>query len=153
MKALDEIDKKLLNILQINSRITIRELSEKLHLSTTPIHERIKKLEKNGYIKQYITLVEPRMIGKKLIVYISVSLTKHTKDAIREFESKMDEIPEVMESYYVSGSSDFLLKIYCQDMDDFHDFITNKFSVIGNISQFNSSFVISENKVKQNFVL
>ncbi|MCG8410999.1 MAG: Lrp/AsnC family transcriptional regulator [Bacteroidales bacterium] len=153
MKALDEIDRKLLNILQVNSRITIRELSEKLHLSTTPIHERIKKLEKNGYIKQYITLVEPRMIGKKLIVYISVSLTKHTKDAIREFESKMDEIPEVMESYYVSGSSDFLLKIYCQDMDDFHDFITNKFSVIGNISQFNSSFVISENKVKQNFVL
>ena len=62
MKTIDEIDKKLLNILQINSRITIRELSEKLHLSTTPIHERIKKLEKNGYIKQYITLVDPKKI-------------------------------------------------------------------------------------------
>jgi len=153
MKALDEIDKKLLNILQVNSRITIRELSEKLHLSTTPIHERIKKLEKNGYIKQYITLVDPKMIGKKLIVYISVSLNKHTKDDIEEFEDQMEKLDEVMESYYISGSSDFLIKVFCDDMEDFHNFITNKFSVIGNITQFYSSFVMSENKVKQNFIL
>jgi len=153
MKALDEIDKKLLNILQVNSRITIRELSEKLHLSTTPIHERIKKLEKNGFIKQYITLVDPKMIGKKLIVYISVSLNKHTKEAIEEFEDQMEKLDEVMESYYISGSSDFLIKVFCDDMEDFHNFITNKFSVIGNITQFYSSFVMSENKVKQNFIL
>jgi len=153
MKALDEIDKKLLNILQVNSRITIRELSEKLHLSTTPIHERIKKLEKNGFIKQYITLVDPKMIGKKLIVYISVSLNKHTKDDIEEFEHQMEKLDEVMESYYISGSSDFLIKVFCNDMEDFHNFITNKFSIIGNITQFYSSFVMSENKVKQNFIL
>jgi Lrp/AsnC family transcriptional regulator, leucine-responsive regulatory protein len=153
MKALDEIDKKLLNILQTNSRITIRELSEKLHLSTTPIHERIKKLEKNGYIQQYITMVDPKMIGKKLIVYVSVSLNKHTKEAIEEFETQMEKLDEVMESYYISGSSDFLLKVFCNDMDDFHRFITTKFSVIGNITQFYSSFVMSETKVKQNFIL
>lgn len=153
MKPIDEIDRKLLNILQKNSRITIRELSEQLHLSTTPIHERIKKLEKSGYIKQYITLVDPKMIGKKLIVYISVSLNQHTKEAIQEFEDQMEKMDEVMESYYISGSSDFLLKVYCNDMDDFHNFITNKFSVIGNITQFYSSFVMSENKVKRNFVL
>lgn len=153
MKALDEIDKKLLNILQTNSRITIRELSEKLHLSTTPIHERIKKLEKNGYIKQYITLVDPKKIGKKLIVYISVSLNNHTKESVEEFEAHMDRLDEVMESYYISGSSDFLIKVYCNDMDDFHHFITHKFSVIGNITQFYSSFVMSENKVQQNFKL
>lgn len=153
MKPIDEIDRKLLNILQKNSRITIRELSEQLHLSTTPIHERIKKLEKSGYIKQYITLVDPKMIGKKLIVYISVSLNEHTKEAIQEFEDQMEKMDEVMESYYISGSSDFLLKVYCNDMDDFHNFITNKFSVIGNITQFYSSFVMSENKVKRNFVL
>ncbi len=153
MKALDEIDRKLLNILQTNSRITIRELSEKLFLSTTPIHERIKKLEKNGYIKQYITLLDPKKVGKNLIVYISVSLNKHTKEAIEKFESQMEALNEVMESYYVSGNSDFLVKVYCDDMDDFHQFITNKFSTIGNISQFYSSFVMSETKVKQNFVL
>lgn len=153
MKPLDEIDKKLLNILQTNSRVTIRELSEQLHLSTTPIHERIKKLEKGGFIKQYITLVDPKKIGKKLIVYISVSLNKHTKDDIEEFEEQMHKMDEVMEAYYISGSSDFLLKVYCNDMDDFHEFITRKFSVIGNITQFFSSFVMSESKVKQNFSL
>jgi len=151
MKALDEIDKKLLNILQLNSRITIRELSEQLHLSTTPIHERIKKLEKGGYIQQYITLIDPKKIGKKLIVYISVSLNIHTKEAIEEFEKHISAMDEVMEAFYGSGSTDFLLKVYCNDMDDFHYFITNKFSVIGNISQFYSSFVMSESKVKRNF--
>ncbi|HRW62392.1 MAG TPA: Lrp/AsnC family transcriptional regulator [Bacteroidales bacterium] len=153
MKPLDEIDRKLLNILQINSRITIRELSEQLHLSTTPIHERIKKLEKSGYIKQYLTVVDPKMIGKKLIVYISVSLNKHTKEAIEEFETQIQKMEEVMEAYYISGSSDFLLKVYCNDMEDFHHFITNKFSVIGNITQFYSSFVMSETKFKHSFKL
>ncbi|MFP4023492.1 MAG: Lrp/AsnC family transcriptional regulator [Thiohalospira sp.] len=153
MKLLDDIDKRLLNILQTNSRVTIRELSEQLHLSTTPIHERIKKLEKGGFIKEYITLVDHKKIGKKLIVYISVSLNKHTKEAIDEFEQQINKMEEVMEAYYISGSSDFLLKVFCSDMDDFHQFITQKFSVIGNINQFYSSFVMSESKLKRNFQL
>lgn len=152
-KPLDEIDMKLLNELQANSRITIRELSEKLHLSTTPIHERIKKLEKGGYIKDYITLLSPKKFGKNLMVYISVSLRDHTKSAIEAFESEVNKLNEVMECYYISGSSDYLLKVYCEDMDDFHDFITNKFSTISNITQFYSSFVMYGTKVKYNFEL
>jgi Lrp/AsnC family leucine-responsive transcriptional regulator len=152
-KPLDEIDMKLLNELQANSRITIRELSEKLHLSTTPIHERIKKLEKGGYIKDYITLLNPKKFDKNLMVYISVSLRDHTKTAIEEFESEVNKLNEVMECYYISGSSDYLLKVYCEDMDDFHNFITNKFSVISNITQFYSSFVMYGTKVKYNFEL
>lgn len=153
IKSLDEIDKKLLNILQTNSRITIRELSEKLHLSTTPIHERIKKLEKSGYIKQYLTMIDPKLIGKKLIVYISVSLHEHSKIAIEDFEKQMASLEEVMECYYISGNSDFLLKIHCNDMEDFHNFLTNKFSIIKNITQFYSSFVMDESKVKYSFKL
>jgi len=152
-KTMDEIDRKLLNILQVNSRITIRELSEKLHLSTTPIHERIKKLEKSGYIKDYLTLIDPKLIGKKLIVYISVSLQEHSKSAIEEFEKQMKSLDEVMECYYISGNSDFLLKVHCNDMEDFHSFLTNKFSIIKNMTQFVSSFVMSESKVKRNFNL
>ncbi len=153
MKPLDEIDKKLLNVLQEDSRITIRELSEKLHLSTTPIHERIKKLERSGYIKQYITLIDPKKIGMNLVVYISVSLNKHTKEAIEAFEQEMYKLEEVKECYYISGSSDFLVKVHCENMDAFHDFITNKFSVISNITQFYSSFVMAESKVKRSFTL
>lgn len=153
MKPIDEIDYKLLNLLQQNSRITIRELSEKLFLSTTPIHERIKKLEKSGYIKQYITLIDPKKIDKKLIVYVSVILHQHTKQAVEEFEKAINQLDEVMESYYISGNSDFLLKVYCEDMDDYHRFVTERFSVIKNISQFFSSFVMSESKVSYQFKL
>lgn len=153
MKQLDEIDRRLLNILQTDSRITIRELAEKLHLSTTPVHERIKKLEKKGYIKQYLTLLDPKLLGKKLIVYVSVSLNSHTREAIDEFEQEMMKLDEIMECYYVSGNSDFLLKVHCNDMDDYHNFITGRFSVIKNITQFYSSFVMAETKIKRHFTL
>ncbi len=153
MKKLDEIDRKLLNLLQLNSRLTIRELAKQLFLSTTPIHERIKKLESGGYIKNYLTEIDPKLVGKKLIVYISVSLNEHTKTAIDIFEAKMNSLDEVMEAYYISGNSDFLLKVHCEDMEDYHSFITHKLSVISNISQFFSSFVMTESKVKRNFVL
>ncbi|MFZ4464601.1 MAG: Lrp/AsnC family transcriptional regulator [Bacteroidales bacterium] len=153
MKKIDEIDRKLLNLLQLNSRLTIRELSNKLFLSTTPIHERIKKLESSGHIRNYLTEVDPKLLGKKLIVYISVSLNDHTKAAVEDFESQMNALDEVMEAYYISGNFDFLLKVYCDDMEDYHSFITHKLSVISNISQFFSSFVMTESKVKRNFVL
>ncbi|MGE0076483.1 MAG: Lrp/AsnC family transcriptional regulator [Bacteroidales bacterium] len=153
IKNIDEIDRKLLNIMQDNSRITIRELSERLHLSTTPIHERIKKLEKNGFIKHYVTLLEPKMLGKKLTVFVSVSLTNHTKEIVDEFEKEMKKMPEVMECYYVSGNWDFLLKIQCNDMEDYHNFVIHRFSVIKNITQFNSSFVMSESKITHKFEL
>lgn len=147
MKNIDEIDGKLLNILQDNSRVTIRELSEKLHLSTTPIHERIKKLEKSGIIKQYVTLLDPKVLGKKLTVFISVSLSSHVKEVIDEFEREIKLMPEVMECYYISGNWDFFIKIQCTDMDEYHNFVINRFSRIKNITQFYSSFVMSETKI------
>jgi DNA-binding Lrp family transcriptional regulator len=153
MQTLDAIDRKLLNLLQLNSRITIRELSEKLNLSTTPVYERIKKLEKNGFIKDYITRIDPKMVGLKLIVYISVSLHEHTKEAIDAFEAEMGKLDEVMEAYYISGNSDFLLKVIVEDMEAYHRFITYKLSVIKNISQFFSSFVMAAAKTKQHFFL
>ncbi|HPD95171.1 MAG: Lrp/AsnC family transcriptional regulator [Bacteroidales bacterium] len=153
MRNIDEIDRKLLNILQENSRVTIRELSERLHLSTTPIHERIKKLERNGIIKNYITLLNPSVLGKKLTVFISVSLSSHTKDDVDEFEHQVNKMPEVMECYYVSGTWDFLLKVQCNDMEDYHNFVIHSFSILKNITQFYSSFVMSESKVSHKYEL
>ena len=150
---MDEIDLKLLNLLQDNSRITIRNLSEKLFLSTTPIYERIKKLEKSGLIKQYITLLDPKKIDRNLIVFISINLAKHTKEVVESFEKAIAKLDEVSECYYISGNFDFLLKVYCKDMDDYHDFLTDKLSVIENISQFYSSFVLTNSKLTYKFNL
>ncbi len=152
-KQIDEIDLKLLNLLQENSRITMRKLSEALYLSTTPIYERIKKLEKSGYIKQYITLLDPKKIDRNLIVFISINLTRHTKEVVEAFEKAVARLDEVSECYYVSGNFDFLLKVYCKDMDAYHDFITDKLSVIEHISQFYSSFVLDNSKLTYKFKL
>jgi DNA-binding Lrp family transcriptional regulator len=152
-KQIDEIDLKLLNLLQQNSRITIRSLSEKLFLSTTPIYERIKKLEKSGLIKQYITLLDPKKIDKNLTVYISINLTKHTKEVVEQFEQAIEKLDEVSECYYISGNFDFLLKVYCKDMDAYHDFLTDKLSIIENIAQFYSSFVLTNSKLSYQFKL
>ncbi len=152
-RQIDEIDLKLLNLLQQNSRITIRRLSEKLFLSTTPIYERIKKLEKRGLIKQYITLLDPKKLDKNLIVYISINLSKHTKEVVEYFEKEIDKMDEVSECYYISGNFDFLLKVYCKDMDAYHDFLTEKLSVIETISQFYSSFVLTNSKISYQFKL
>lgn len=153
IRTIDEIDIKILNLLQQNSRITIRELSEKMFLSSTPIHERIKKMEKDGVIKQYITLLDPKKINKDLLVYISVNLIKHTKEAVDKFMNDINRLDEVLECYYISGNSDFLLKVYCTGMEEYHQFLTEKFSVIDNISQFYSSFVLTESKVTYQFKL
>ncbi|UBM62234.1 Lrp/AsnC family transcriptional regulator [Candidatus Sulfidibacterium hydrothermale] len=152
-RLMDEIDRKLLNLLQENSRITIRKLSEKLYLSTTPIYERIKKLEKSGLIKQYITLLDPKKIDRNLVVFISINLARHTKEVVEAFEDAIAKLDEVSECYYISGNFDFLLKVYCRDMDDYHDFLTNKLSVIENISQFYSSFVLTNSKLSYTFKL
>ncbi len=151
MKKLDKIDYDLINILQNDARITIKEISAKLGLSKTPIYERIKKLEKHGYIKKYVALVDNKKIDKGLIIYISVLLNKHHKTVVDNFIEKVNNLQEVMECYYISGNSDFLLKIYTKDMDDYRDFIINKFSVISDINQFFSSFVMDTTKYKTAF--
>jgi Lrp/AsnC family leucine-responsive transcriptional regulator len=93
------------------------------------------------------------MLGKKLTVFVSVSLTSHTKDVVDEFEKEMRKMPEVMECYYVSGNWDFLLKIQVDDMEDYHDFVIHRFSVTKNITQYYSSFVMSETKITHKYQL
>lgn len=151
MKKLDKIDYNLISILQNDARVTIKEISAKLGLSKTPIYERIKKLEKFGYIKQYVALVDNKKIDRGLITYISVLLNKHHKTVVDNFIEKVNGLHEVMECYYISGNSDFLLKVYTKDMDGYKNFIENKFSVISDINQFYSSFVMDTTKYKTAF--
>lgn len=153
IKDLDLIDRQILNLLQANARITTKEISEKLGLTKTPIYERIKKLERKKIIKKYVTILDNKQIDKSLVVYTNVLLNKHTKEAVESFENQVKDFDEVMECYYISGNADFLVKVVCKDMDDYHDFIINKFSIIENINQFYSSFVLAEAKTKTAFDL
>lgn len=140
---LDATDIKILSILQNDARITTKELAERLHLSTTPAYERVKKLEKEGYIEKYSAVLNAEKIERKLTIFLMVSLKSHSKDVVESFQKTVLSLPEVMEFYYISGNYDSLLKVMVRDMDQFKVFLEEKLAGIEHITHFQSVFVIS----------
>jgi len=140
--SLDSIDLAILKLLQENARITVKEISDKVHLSTTPVHERIKRMEESGVIKQYATLVDHTKVKKGLMVVCYVSLRQHSKDAGDKFIKTILELNEIIECYNISGEFDFMLKVVCEDMNAYYDFHVNKLSQIENVGHVQSVFVM-----------
>jgi DNA-binding Lrp family transcriptional regulator len=140
--TLDTKDLEILRLLQENARATIKEISEKVHLSTTPIHERIKRMEESGVIKQYVTLVDHNKVKKGLMVICYVSLKQHSKNAGDKFIKRINEMNEVVECYNISGEFDFMLKVVAEDMNAYYDFHVNQLSQIENIGNVQSVFVM-----------
>src|SRR5918993_1530504 len=140
--SLDSKDLAILQLLQKNARITVKEISEQMHLSTTPVHERIKRMEATGVIKQYATLVDHTKVKKGLMVICYVSLKEHTKNAGLKFIETMHALNEVIECYNISGEFDFMLKVVSEDMNAYYDFHVNKLSQIENMGHVQSVFVM-----------
>lgn len=140
--SLDSKDLSILALLQQNARMTVKEIAEKIHLSTTPVHERIKRMEANGVIKQYATLVDHTKVKKGLMVICYVSLKEHNKTAGVKFIKAIQAMHEVVECYNISGEFDFMLKVLCEDMNAYYDFHVNKLSNIDNMGHVQSVFVI-----------
>ena len=140
--VLDNNDIAILKLLQDNARITVKEISEKIHLSTTPVHERIKRLEQGGVIRQYVTLLDYNKVNRSLMVICYVSLKEHSKNAGVKFIKNINELQEVIECYSISGEFDFMLKVLCQDMNAYYDFHVNKLSQQENMGNVQSVFVM-----------
>ena len=149
--TLDEKDRAILKLLQHNARITVKEISDKVHLSTTPVHERIKRMEDAGIIKQYATLVDHTKVKKGLMVICYVSLRQHNKSAGTKFIKMIQEMNEVVECYNISGEFDFMLKVMAENMDDYYNFHVNKLSESENIGHVQSVFVMGV--IKETHVL
>jgi DNA-binding Lrp family transcriptional regulator len=148
---LDERDLAILRILQQNARATVKEIADQINLSTTPVHERIKRLESQGVIKQYATLLQPAKVQKGLMVICYVSLKQHNKSAGAKFIKSILEMPEVIECYNISGEFDFMLKVVAEHMDDYYHFHVNKLSQAENIGHLQSVFVMGV--IKETHVL
>ena len=138
----DKKDLAILKLLQQNARITVKEISEKIHLSTTPVHERIKRMEESGIIKQYATLVDNAKVNRGLTVICYVSLKQHGKNAGVKFIKTINDLNEVIECFSISGEFDFMLKVVCEDMNAYYDFHVNKLSEIENVGHLQSVFVM-----------
>jgi DNA-binding Lrp family transcriptional regulator len=139
---LDEKDLAILRLLQHNARITVKEISDKIHLSTTPVHERIKRMEETGVIRQYATLLDHTKVKKGLMVICYVSLKQHNKSAGTRFIKMIQEMNEVIECYNISGEFDFMLKVMAENMDAYYNFHVNKLSEAENIGHVQSVFVM-----------
>lgn len=142
----DAIDKKLLLLLQSDSKQTHKALSLQLNLSVTAVYERIKKLEKEGVISKYVALLQKEKVNKNFIAFCHIKLAQHTQDYIIEFEKEVSNLAEVMECHHISGDYDYLLKVIVSDMEAFREFMVNKLTSINHIGSTHSMFVISEVK-------
>lgn len=144
--TLDDIDLKLIDELQTDSKQSIKQLAAKINLSITPTHERIKRMELNGIIDKYVAIVKPETLGKSLIVYCQVTLLKHQEAFFKEFENYVADIDEIVEVSYIAGAYDFLLKIVLNDMSHYQDFVMKKIPQLDIISNIQSSFIIKQTK-------
>ncbi|GAA4277346.1 Lrp/AsnC family transcriptional regulator [Aquimarina mytili] len=143
---MDPIDQSILLLLQKDGKITIKDIAERLNLTTTPIFERVKKLEREGYIKSYKAILDRKKVGLQLMAFCNITLNLHQKDFIKKFEKEIQQFPEVVECYHVAGMFDYLIKIYASDMEQYQDFLSNKLASLENISKVQSSFVMTEVK-------
>lgn len=143
---MNPIDLKILDMLQTNSGRTAKEMATELSLTTTPVYERIKKLEKAGFIKQYVALLNTDLLNKNIIVFINITIKDHHKEARDEFVQRMESLNEVSEFYYTSGSFDFLAKVRFANIKDYRDFLVNEVASIHNISDIDSQIVLEEIK-------
>lgn len=135
MRKIDDIDCQILNLLQKDGRITIKEMATQLGMSTTPIFERTKKLEKAGIISNYAAILDPEKLGKKLYAFAHISLKDHTKELVEKFTEEIAKISEVLECHYVTGDSDFILKILLNDMEKYREFMMNSIFEMSNIAK------------------
>ena len=150
---MDVIDKKILELLQINARLTTKEIANKIGLSTTPTYERIKKLENNGIIEKYVAILSGSAIERNIMVFCQISLSSHNKDLIEKFKKAISTLPEVMGCFHVAGNSDFLLKVVVKDMNAFKRFAVEKLTGFEGVANIQSSFVIEEVKNDLSFSL
>lgn len=143
MEDLDAIDRKILDLLQRDARTTNKELSAELGLSVTPVHARVKRLEKTGYIRRYVALVDPRKVGRTMTVYCLVSLKEHSQASVGAFNEAVQGFSEVMACDHVTGRYDFLLKVMVADMEGYQAFVLHKLGVLDNIAHVQSLFSLS----------
>ncbi|SEE24189.1 Lrp/AsnC family transcriptional regulator, leucine-responsive regulatory protein [Prevotella aff. ruminicola Tc2-24] len=148
METLDETDLQILRILQKNAKLTTKELADAVHLTPTPVFERQKRLERQGYIKRYVAVLDPEKLNQGLLVFCKVKLKQINHEIADAFTRRIMRIPEVTECYNTSGAYDYLLKVRASDMKQYQEFVLNKLGDIESLGSIESTFVMSE--VKQN---
>lgn len=145
-EKLDKVDLQILRTLQENARLTTKELAARVSLSSTPVFERLKRLENNGYIKKYIAVLDAEKLNQGFVVFCNVKLRRMNLDIAADFTKVVQDIPEVTECYNISGNFDYLLKIHAPNMKYYQEFLLNVLGTIDSLGSVESTFVMHEVK-------
>lgn len=140
---IDSADKKILEILQNNGRITNSELARLINMSPSPTLERVKKLERNGFIRKYVALVDPAKVGTPFFSYVEVTLVRHGKNVVERFMNSIIELKEVLECHHITGGADFLLKIATENIPAYEDFIIHTLTALPDVQHLKTLVVLS----------
>lgn len=143
---LDGTDIKILRLLQQNARLTLKEIGAQVNLSSTPVYERFRRLEREGYIRRYVAVLDVEKLNMGFTVYCSVKLKQQNQEMAQGFAAVIRELREVTECYNISGRYDYLLKIQASSMKAYRDFILNVLGSMDAVSSFESTFVMDELK-------
>lgn len=150
-ELLDAVDMEILRALQKNARLTTKELAAMVNLSTTPVFERVKRLEQRGYVKGYVAVLDAEKLGRGFVVFCSVKMRRIGREIAEDFSRVVRSIPEVTECYNISGSYDYLLKIHAPNMKYYQEFVLNILGNIDHLGSLESTFVMEE--IKHDFGL
>lgn len=153
LEKLDAIDRSILKILENDAKTVAKAIAEQLGLTKTPVYERIKRLEKEGYIKNYVAILDTHKIEQSITVFSFVSLEAQKGSFMDDFLEKVGKFKEVTECYVVGGEFDFLLKVTIKNLDAYYDFAKTKIASLPNIGAVKSAFVLNEVKNSQHFPL
>lgn len=148
---LDEIDLRILNVLQRDGRISNQDLADLVGLSPSPCLRRVKHLEKSGVVEKYVALVNPTAVERGLQAFVEVRLDRQTRAAVDRFEAEILKHPEVLECYLMAGDCDYLLRVVVHDLEEFRDFHMNSLAKIPGVGNVKSH--ISMKQVKYSTAL
>jgi|TARA_B100001939_G_scaffold158581_1_gene137039 Lrp/AsnC family leucine-responsive transcriptional regulator len=139
---LDTIDRAILNALQNQGRISNAELAELVNLSPSACHRRVQRLEKDGYIKQYVALLNARKIGLPTTVFVEIRLSAQADEVLDNFEKAVARIPDVLECHLMAGTADYILKVVAENTEDFARIHRQHLTRLPGVAQMQSSFAL-----------
>ena len=139
---LDPTDRRILTVLQRQGRISNAELAEQIHLSASACHRRVQRLEAEGYIRDYVALLDERRMGRPTTVFVEITLSGQADEVLEAFEREVARVPDVLECHLMAGSADYLLKVVAQDTDDFARIHRQYLARLPGVAQMQSSFAL-----------
>jgi len=140
--ALDEIDRRILDALQANGRMSNQELSEQVGLSPSPCLRRVRQLEAGGVIARYVALVDPEAIGLSVTAFVRVRLDQQDDRHLADFEAAVANFPEVMECYLMTGEADYQLRVLVRSLGQFEDFLRRRLTCVKGVANVTTSFAL-----------